>query len=150
MKNNRKTEIIEKTDVLIINKISAFNPKRANKEFNFKIAVVAEVEYDNGTTGELLSFFNKDIDFEEITSGITEGLKRQHNVLSVKITVCQIINGILKPWAYHQKEIFDYEQKMKATDGGYFFYLKHKKNMADDNMMKNNDINYNHTSDYAN
>jgi hypothetical protein len=150
MKNNRNNEKIEKTDVLNINEVSGFNSKNAAKEFNFKITAIAEVEYDNGTTGELMTFFNKDIDFEEITSGIIEGLKRQHNVLAVKLTVCHIINGILKPWAYYPKQVFDYEGKMNATNGGYFYYLKHKKNMSGDNWMNDNGINHNHTTDYAN
>lgn len=150
MKNNRDNKKIERTDVLNSNKVSDFNLQNTGKEFSFKISAIAEVEYDDGSTGELMTFFNKDIGFEEITSGIIEGLKRQHNVSAVKITICDIINGALKPWAYYQKEIFDYEEKMKATDGGYFYYLKHKRKMSGDNWMNDNGINYNHTSDYAN
>ncbi|SHG32899.1 hypothetical protein [Flavobacterium johnsoniae] len=150
MKNNRDNEKNRKTDVLDINKVSDFNLQNTSKEFTFKMSAIAEVEYDNGTSGELMSFFNKDIGFEEITSGIIEGLKRQHNVTAVKLTICDIINGVLKPWAHCQKVVFDYEEKMRATNGGYFYYLKHKKMMSGDNWMNDNGINYNHTTDYAN
>jgi hypothetical protein len=119
------------------------------KVFTLKRALVAEIEYDNGTTGESVTFINNDTDEELIVSGIREGLKRQHNVSAVKFTVCSFVDGILKPYMFYGKDTFTTDEKIEATNGGYVYYLKRKHADELNNFMKENNISHNHKSNYA-
>jgi hypothetical protein len=111
---------------IVNNKTQLQTQNLFSKEFALKRVIVTEIEYDNGTTGEMMSFFKDETDFELIVSGLEHGLIRQHNVSSAKFTVCSFDNGVLEPWAFYENKRFTIDEKMKATNGAYFFYLKRK------------------------
>lgn len=123
--------------------------KTFSMEITLKRVVIAELEYDNGTTSELMTFFNAENDFELIVSGLESGFVRQDNVTAVKFTVCSVNNGVLEPFAFYERKEFGYDEKIKATNGSHFFYLKRKGANKLNRIMKENNIQHNHTLNYA-
>jgi hypothetical protein len=119
-----KNDKIMKT--IVNNKTQLQTQNVFSKDFALNRAIVTEIEYDNGKTGELMSFFKEETDFEVIVSGLQQGLARQSNVSSVKFTVCSFSNGVFDPYIFYGKKQFTIDEKMKATNGAYFFHLKRK------------------------
>lgn len=111
-------------------------------------AVMAEIEYDNGTSGEIINFFNNDVDFELIVQGMIFALRKQDNVKAVTLTVCCVENEILQPWAKYQRKEFSYDEKVEATNGSHIFYHKSKVRAELQKIMKENNISHDHRSEY--
>ena len=120
-----------------------------NKPFELKRAVVAEIEYDNNTTGESITFINKDTSEELTVFGLREALKHQDTVVSVKFTVCSFVDGVLKPYMFYERDFFSVEEKIEVTNGSHFYYLKSRERNLRNEFMKQNGIKHDHRSQYA-
>jgi len=93
---------------------------------SFKRVVVSELEYDDNTTGQTMTLYNEETDFEHIVQGLNEGYKSQSQIVSVKHTICEMAEGNVKPFIWYQRVYFSYEEKIIATRGSHFYYIKAK------------------------
>lgn len=125
-----------------------------NNSMVFTTAIVAEVEYDNGTTGQHITFYNKDTNFENTVIGLKEGCKRQDNVTAVKFTVCSVTKGFLNPILFYDNYVFTTEEKITATNGSHFYYRKKRdrenvKQAIKDLLIENNTKKDKYEYDYS-
>ncbi|WP_417940358.1 hypothetical protein [Flavobacterium sp. RS13.1] len=120
-----KNQVINQTAV----KTQTHLPSQQQFEtaFSFKCVVVSELEYDNNTTGQTMTLFNNLTDYETMIIGLDKGFVLQHEVVSVKHTICKMENGTVKPFIFYDRKIFSDQEKITETNGGYAYYLKHKK-----------------------
>lgn len=116
-------------ETILENQIELENNIRTQKPNRI---VIAEIEYDNDTTGEIQTAINEEIDFEIIVSSLSNGLMRQHNISSVKFSVCEVLNGVVTPFISYDRRYYNFNERIEATNKGYLYYLKNR--LCDNNQ----------------
>ena len=87
--------------------------------FPFKRAIITTIFYNDGTEGQMMTFSNLDVWFEEACIGIRKGLLSQPNVTACDIEVKSIVNGELREFTKFDRYYFTDEEREYFNNTGY-------------------------------